>query len=61
MLAFIPQMLSEGWGILFYGKIYLPKVMKDEQGSDGCERQTANMPACFTEYSPESTEEKLVL
>lgn len=59
MLAFIPQMLSEGWGVLFYGKTYLLKVMKDEQGRDGCKRWSANIP-CFTEDSPESTEEKLV-
>lgn len=61
MLAFIPQILSEEWGIPFYGKTYLLKVIEDEQGSDGCERQTANMPACFTEAgedSSESTEEK---
>lgn len=61
MLAFIPQMQSEGWGIPFYGEMYLLKVTKDEQGSDGCERQTANMPACFTEAgedSPELTEGK---
>lgn len=34
MLAFIPHMLSEEWGIAFYGKIYLVKVIKDEQRSD---------------------------